>query len=49
MNLQCTLELIGVGFYSISGAMAANKKSKPDWFGVIIIGFVTSFGGGSNR
>jgi uncharacterized membrane protein YeiH len=49
MNLQYILELIGVGFFSISGALAANEKSKPDWFGVTIIGFVTSLGGGSTR
>lgn len=49
MNLQYMLELIGVGFFSISGSLAANEKSKPDWFGVTIIGFVTSLGGGSTR
>ena len=47
VKLQYILELIGVGFFSISGALAANEKSKPDWFGVTIIGFVTSLGGGS--
>ena|ERR1700756_1964746 len=49
MTLQYILELVGVGFFSISGALAANEKSKPDWFGVTIIGFVTSLGGGSIR
>lgn len=49
MNLQYILELGGVGFFSISGALAATEKSKPDWFGVTIIGFVTSLGGGSTR
>jgi len=49
MTLQYILELVGVGFFSISGALAASEKSKPDWFGVTIIGFVTSLGGGSLR
>ena len=49
MTLQYILELTGVGFFSISGALAASEKSKPDWFGVTIIGFVTSLGGGSLR
>ena len=49
MHLQYILELTGVGFFSISGALAATEKSKPDWFGVTIIGFVTSLGGGSTR
>lgn len=49
MNLQYLLELIGMGFFSNSGALAANEKSKPDWFRVTIIGFVTSLGSGSTR
>lgn len=49
MTIQYILELTGVGFFSISGALAANEKSRPDWFGVTIIGFVTSLGGGSTR
>lgn len=49
MNIQYTLELLGTGFFSISGALAANDKSKPDWFGVTFIGFITSIGGGSVR
>lgn len=49
MTTQYALELTGTGFFSISGALAANEKSKPDWFGVTIIGFVTSLGGGSIR
>jgi uncharacterized membrane protein YeiH len=49
MNLQYLLELAGTCFLSISGALAANRKSKPDLFGVTIIGFVTSLGGGTLR
>lgn len=49
MTTQYILEIIGTGFFSISGALAANDKSKPDWFGVTFIGFITSIGGGSVR
>lgn len=49
MTLQYILELSGIGFLSLSGSLAANEKSKPDWFGVTIIGFVTSLGGGTTR
>lgn len=49
MSLQYSLELLGTGFFAISGALAANEKSKPDWFGVTFIGFITSIGGGSIR
>lgn len=49
MTLQYSLELAGTCFLSISGALAANRKSKPDLFGVTIIGFVTSLGGGTLR
>lgn len=49
MTTQYILEIIGTGFFSISGALAATDKSKPDWFGVTFIGFITSIGGGSVR
>lgn len=49
MNLQYLLELLGTGFFAISGAIVANEKSKPDWFGVTFIGFITAIGGGSIR
>jgi len=49
MSLQYILELLGTGFFAISGALAADEKSKPDWFGVTFIGFITSIGGGSVR
>lgn len=47
MSIQYVLELSGTGFFAISGAIIANQKSKPDWFGVTFIGFITSIGGGS--
>ena len=49
MTVQYIFELLGTGFFAISGALAANEKSKPDWFGVTFIGFITSIGGGSLR
>ena len=49
MQIQYLLELTGTGLFAISGAIAANNKSKPDWFGVTFIGFITSIGGGSIR
>jgi uncharacterized membrane protein YeiH len=49
MSLQYVLELLGTGFFAISGALVANEKSKPDWFGVTFIGFITAIGGGSIR
>ena len=49
MDTQYYIEIIGTGFFAISGALAAHEKSKPDWFGTTIIGFITSLGGGSTR
>lgn len=49
LSIQYLLELLGTGFFAASGAVAANQKSKPDWFGVTFIGFITSIGGGSLR
>jgi uncharacterized membrane protein YeiH len=49
MKIQYILELVGTGFFAISGALAANDKAKPDWFGASFIGFITSIGGGSLR
>jgi uncharacterized membrane protein YeiH len=49
MSLQYLLELLGTGFFAVSGALVANDKSRPDWFGVTFIGFITSIGGGSLR
>lgn len=49
MSIQYVFELVGTGFFAISGALAANEKSNPDWFGVTFIGFITAIGGGSIR
>jgi uncharacterized membrane protein YeiH len=49
MQIQYILEVVGTGFFAISGALAANDKSEPDWFGASFIGFITSIGGGSLR
>ncbi len=49
MSIQYILELFGTAFFAVSGALVANQKSKPDWFGVTFIGFITSIGGGSLR
>lgn len=49
MHIQYILEIVGTGLFAISGSLAANEKSKPDWFGVTFIGFITSIGGGSLR
>jgi uncharacterized membrane protein YeiH len=49
MQVQYIFELLGTGFFAISGALVADKKSKPDWFGAAFIGFITSIGGGSLR
>lgn len=49
MQIQYIFELLGTSFFAISGALSANENSKPDWFGVTFIGFVTAIGGGSLR
>ncbi len=49
MNIQYIFELVGTCFFAVSGALAANKQSDPDWFGVTFIGFITAIGGGSIR
>jgi uncharacterized membrane protein YeiH len=49
MQVQYLFEVLGTAFFAISGALAANKKSAPDWFGVTFIGFITAIGGGSLR
>jgi len=49
MNMQYAFELCGTCFFAISGALAANDQSRPDWFGVTFIGFITAIGGGSIR
>ena len=42
------LEILGTVSFSISGALAA-IKSRFDFFGVIVIGCITSIGGGLMR
>ena len=42
------IELIGVGVFAISGALAAGRKSL-DLLGVVVIALVTSIGGGTLR
>ncbi|HEY0030614.1 MAG TPA: trimeric intracellular cation channel family protein [Bacteroidia bacterium] len=49
MQIQYVLEVLGTGFFAISGALAANDKAEPDWFGASFIGFITAIGGGSLR
>ena len=49
MEIQYILEVLGTGFFAISGALAANDKAQPDWFGASFIGFITAIGGGSLR
>ncbi len=49
MQIQYIFELLGTCFFAVSGALAANEKAKPDWFGVTFIGFITAIGGGSLR
>lgn len=46
---QYVFELLGTGFFAISGALRATDRARPDWFGVTFIGFVTAIGGGSLR
>lgn len=47
-NINFIIEFLGLISFSMSGAFAAMEK-KLDPFGVIIISFVTSFGGGTIR
>ncbi|MDO4762860.1 MAG: trimeric intracellular cation channel family protein [Flavobacteriaceae bacterium] len=47
-NISFIIEFLGLISFSMSGAFAAMEK-KLDPFGVIIIAFVTSFGGGTIR
>ena len=49
MTIQYSLELLGTTFFAMSGAIVATKKSRPDWFGVTFISFITAIGGGTVR
>jgi uncharacterized membrane protein YeiH len=42
------LGLVGVAVFAVSGALAAGRK-KLDWVGVVVLGTVTSLGGGTIR
>jgi uncharacterized membrane protein YeiH len=48
-TFQYVFELLGTGFFAVSGALRATDRARPDWFGVTFIGFVTAIGGGSLR
>jgi len=48
MDLITVVDLLGVVAFSISGVLAAIRK-KMDVFGILIIAFVTSVGGGTLR
>jgi len=48
MNLIYTIDILGTFAFAISGALVASDK-KFDIFGVLIIAFVTAFGGGMLR
>ena len=47
-NFNFVIELLGLVSFSMSGAFAAIEK-RLDPFGVLIVSFVTSFGGGTLR
>lgn len=47
-NLLFSLDLVGTFVFAISGILIASKNNF-DWFGALIIGFVTALGGGTLR
>jgi uncharacterized membrane protein YeiH len=47
-KIRYILELLGVGVFAISGALAAGRK-RLDWLGVAVIAVVTAIGGGTLR
>jgi uncharacterized membrane protein YeiH len=47
-DLATILDLVGVAFFAIAGALAAGRKHM-DLFGVVVIGCVTAIGGGTLR
>ncbi|AOP35197.1 hypothetical protein A0128_15925 [Leptospira tipperaryensis] len=51
MNLSYYIELTGVGFFAISGALAAAEKKghHNDIFSAFFTGFITAIGGGTLR
>lgn len=48
MTLEYTLNLMGVGVFAVSGALAAGRKNL-DLLGVVVISVVTAIGGGTVR
>ncbi len=48
MTILHLLDLIGVGVFAVSGALAAGRKHL-DLFGVVVIALVTAIGGGTIR
>lgn len=48
MDMMMVLDIIGVVSFAVSGALVAAKK-KMDYFGVCILGVITSVGGGATR
>ncbi|HVH12767.1 MAG TPA: trimeric intracellular cation channel family protein [Longimicrobium sp.] len=48
MTIPYLLDLIGVGVFAVSGALAAGRKSL-DLLGVVVIAVVTAVGGGTLR
>lgn len=49
MTIQYIFEILGVVFFSISGALVSGKKTDIDWFGAVMVSFVTALGGGTIR
>ena len=47
MTLSQILDLIGVGVFAVSGALAAGRKSL-DLMGVVVIAIAASIGGGTD-
>lgn len=48
MSILYVLDLVGVGVFAVSGALAAGRKSL-DLLGVVVIAVVTAIGGGTLR
>jgi uncharacterized membrane protein YeiH len=48
MNILHLLDLVGVGVFAVSGALAAGRN-RLDLFGVVVIALVTAIGGGTVR
>jgi uncharacterized membrane protein YeiH len=46
--MRYILDLLGVGVFAVSGALAAGRKHL-DWLGVAVIALVTAIGGGTVR